>query len=92
MVVHQVVSETTPYQIQKKFYILGKFLLRKSYELVDAALMDDGTLCATYRGTNSFNAVITENKAIAKNLKIVEWNRFCAGKSGTDMKYAQQAL
>ena len=31
MVVHQVVSETTPYQIQKKFYILGKFLLRKSY-------------------------------------------------------------
>ena len=32
MVVHQVVSETTPYQIQKKFYILGKFLLRKSYE------------------------------------------------------------
>ena len=63
-----------------------------SFELVDAALMDDGTLCATYRGTNSFNAVITENKAIAKNLKIVEWNRFCAGKSGTDMKYTQQAL
>ena len=33
MVVHQVVSETTPYQIQKKFYILGKFLLRKSYKI-----------------------------------------------------------
>ena len=31
MVVHQVVSETTPYQIQKKFDIPGKFLLRKSY-------------------------------------------------------------
>ena len=35
MVVHQVVSETTPYQIQKKFYILGKFLLRKSYICAD---------------------------------------------------------
>ena len=63
-----------------------------SFELVDAVLMNDGTLCATYRGTNSFNAVVTESKAIAKDLKIVEWNRFCGGKSGTDMKYARQAL
>jgi surfactin synthase thioesterase subunit len=63
-----------------------------SFELVDAILMADGTLCASYRGTNSFNAVVTEHKAIAKNLKIVEWNHFCGGKSGTDMKYARQAL
>jgi len=63
-----------------------------SFEIVTAILMNDGTLCATYRGTNSFNAVITENKAVAKNLKIVGWNRFCGGKSGRDMKSAQYAL
>ncbi len=63
-----------------------------SFELVDAVLMNDSTLCATYRGTNSFNAVVTESKAIAKDLKIVEWSRFCRGKSGTDMQYARQAL
>lgn len=63
-----------------------------SFEIVSAILMNDGTLCATYRGTNSFNAVITENQAVAKNLKIVDWNRFCGGKSGRDMKYAKHAL
>ena len=63
-----------------------------SFELVEALLMDDGTLCAVYRGTNSFNAVVTENKAISKDPRVVDWNRFCAGKSGKDMKYARQAL
>ena len=63
-----------------------------TFELADVTLMDDGTLCAEYRGTNSFNAVVTENKAIAKDLRVVEWNRFCGGKSGKDMKYARQAL
>jgi hypothetical protein len=63
-----------------------------SFELVDAILLSDGTLCAVYRGTNSFNAVVTENKAIAKDLRVVDWNRFCGGKSGKDMKYARQAL
>jgi hypothetical protein len=63
-----------------------------SFELVDAVLMADGILCACYRGANSFNSVVTENKAIAKDLKIVEWNRFCGGKSGTDIKYARYAL
>jgi len=63
-----------------------------SFELVDALLMDDGTACVVYRGTNSFNAVVTENKAIGKDLRVVDWNRFCAGKSGKDMKYVRQAL
>lgn len=63
-----------------------------SFELVDATLMDDGTVCVVYRATNSFNAVVTENKAIAKDLRVVEWNRYCGGKSGKDMKYARQAL
>ena len=63
-----------------------------SFELVDALLMDDGTVCVVYRGTNSFNAVVTENKAIARDLRVVDWNRFCAGKSGKEMTYARQAL
>jgi hypothetical protein len=63
-----------------------------SFELVDAVLMDKGTLCVVYRGTNGFNAVVTENKAISKDLRAVEWNRFCAGKTGKDMTHARQAL
>lgn len=63
-----------------------------SFELTETLLMDDGTLCAVYRGTNSFNAVVTENKAISKDARFVEWNRYCAGKSGKDMKYARHAL
>lgn len=64
----------------------------KSFELVDATLMKDGTLCVTYRGTNSFNAIVTESKAIDKGAKIVDWNRFCANKTGIDMAYARHAL
>jgi hypothetical protein len=64
----------------------------KSFELVDAILMDDGTLCVTYRGTNSFNAVVTNSTAISKSMKVVDWNKFCSGKSGRDMKSAQYAL
>ena len=49
MVVHQVVSETTPYQIQKKFYILGKFLLRKSYKNIEGV----GSVKANFRTWSS---------------------------------------
>lgn len=63
-----------------------------SFELVEALLMDDGTVCVVYRGTNSFNAVVTENKAISKDSRVVDWDRYCGGKSGRDMKLARQAL
>lgn len=63
-----------------------------SFELVEALLMDDGTVCVVYRGTNSFNAVVTENKAISTDARVVDWNRYCGGKSGKDMKFARQAL
>jgi hypothetical protein len=63
-----------------------------SFELVKALLTDDGTVCVVYRGTNSFNAVVTENRAISKDARVVDWNRFCGGKSGKDMKFARQAL
>jgi hypothetical protein len=63
-----------------------------SFDLVEALLMPDGTLCVTYRGTNAFNAVLTKTSALSTDLKVVDWNRYCAGKTGTDMLYARRAL
>ena len=37
---------------------------------------------AEYRGTNGFNAIVTESKAVAKDFRIVAWSRYCAGTSG----------
>lgn len=36
----------------------------KSFELVQAARAADGAICAVYRGTNSFNAVVTERALV----------------------------
>jgi hypothetical protein len=63
-----------------------------SFELVSATLMSDGTLCAEYRGTNSFNAVVPGQTAITPAGTVVLWNKYCAGKSGRDFLYARQAL
>ncbi|MDO9100063.1 MAG: hypothetical protein Q7V53_04870, partial [Caldisericota bacterium] len=37
----------------------------KSFELVSAQMMDGDTLCITYRGTNSFNAVVTNHYVVS---------------------------
>lgn len=63
-----------------------------SFEFVDAGLVDKGALCLTYRGTNSFNAVITQQVAITRVLQKGEWNRDCAGRSITPMNYIRQAI
>jgi hypothetical protein len=64
-----------------------------SFELVEAIRMDDLALCITYRGTNSFNAVVTENKVLLKDWKTGEWNKSCSGKTGADVtKKVQRAL
>lgn len=63
-----------------------------SFELVTAARMDSGTLCVVYRGTNSFNAIITEQKAVKADLSFGDWNRHCGGKSGKDLTYIRQAI
>ena len=62
-----------------------------SFEFVDATLIGD-TVCIIYRGTNSFNAVITQHSAIRKDFKVGDWNKECAGKSGTDYSHAKYAL
>jgi hypothetical protein len=65
-----------------------------SFTLVDAVKMSDGNLCITYRGTNSFNAIATENAVIDSKMVIrtdsKSWNKRCGGKSGeryTHIKY-----
>lgn len=63
-----------------------------SFELVSAGRLSDGTLCATYRGTNSFNAVTTEYMAITAAGAYADYNVACAGKSGQDLSHIRHAL
>lgn len=63
-----------------------------SFELVDAIYMKDGTVCVTYRGTNSFNAVVTQTTGIDTKNKQVSWNAKCGGKTGTNYNHARAAL
>lgn len=58
-----------------------------SFELVSATLMPDDAVCLVYRGTNSFNAIITEQATamgavVSKSSN--QWNKYCAGQSGKD--------
>jgi len=55
-----------------------------SFEVVQAGMTDAGSICVTYRATNSFNAVVTEYQAINKDNKIGDWNKLCAGKTISD--------
>lgn len=57
----------------------------RSFELVDLVyLSQTDTACIVYRGTNSFNAIVTENKALSADGRLLDWNGYCAGKSGSD--------
>lgn len=63
-----------------------------SFELVQAGRLDNGTLCVIYRGTNSFNAIVTEQKAVLANGTIGDWNKNCGGKRGEDVSRVKHAL
>ncbi len=63
-----------------------------SFELVDGLYMADGTVCLTYRGTNSFNAVVTQQTGIDPKNKVVDWNGRCGGKTGTSYAHARAAF
>lgn len=63
-----------------------------SFDLVDVTKMDDGSLCVTYRGTNSFNAITTEHVVILSNAQIGSWSKSCAGKSGSDLTRIKYAI
>lgn len=66
-----------------------------SFELVSAQMTREGSLCVTYRATNSFNAVITGMYAITDQEasdKPEAWNRLCTGRDGKDYMHARFAL
>jgi len=66
-----------------------------SFELVDFIRTPANSLCITYRGTNSFNAITTQNHVINDNTNSAsaqDWNNHCAGRSGKDVSKARHAL
>lgn len=66
-----------------------------SFNLTSAILMADGSICYEYRATNSFNAVVPEVFVVTKTTasqKASDWNKFCAGKSGTDYTHIKHFL
>lgn len=64
----------------------------KSFELVSAGLVDGGALCLIYRGTNGFNAVVTQEAAVKRNGKLGAWNKDCAGKPVKDVASIRYAM
>ncbi len=66
-----------------------------SFELVEADLADNGTLCVKYRATNSFNAVTTSIYAVNSTMasdKVADWNKHCTGVPLRDFKHARHAI
>jgi hypothetical protein len=58
----------------------------ESFELLGAAIID-GNICYEYRARNSFNDRTSGHYVISKkghSSSAKDWNRYCAGKSGTD--------
>ena len=74
----------------------------KSFDLETAIELPDGTLCVTYRATNSFNAIVPGQAVLSLKGNSVmsddrekfpaRWNATCAKKSGKDIAYIRQAL
>lgn len=66
-----------------------------SFELVEALFMQGPAICITYRSTNSFNAIVTDNYVVTEKVSSSNadaWNRHCAGKTGTSYRHARGAL
>lgn len=66
-----------------------------SFELVSIDRVQGPALCIVYRGTNSFNAIITSQHVISDTVnssKADAWNSHCAGRSGTSFMHARHAM
>ena len=55
-----------------------------SFEMVSAGVVPGKSLCLTYRGTNSFNAITTEHISVSRDMKKGDWGKDCAGHSVPD--------
>lgn len=62
-----------------------------SFELVSLVVMADKSECLVFRARNSFNAIVTDQRAFL-NGKSVDWNKHCGGKTGDDYSHARQAI
>lgn len=66
-----------------------------SFKLTSAILLASGTVCYSYSGTNSFNAVVPGYAAMVKDtLQTSEtaWQTHCNGKTGESFGHARYAL
>lgn len=63
-----------------------------SFELVNVTRLADTTLCVSYRGTNSFNAIVTEHKAISPAGRLLDYSDTCNGKSGQNHTHIKRLL
>lgn len=59
-----------------------------SFEFVSARLYPFGALCLTYRATNSFNAVTTEQMAVTRGLARGDWFKECVKPGSTNFPEA----
>ena len=63
-----------------------------SLDVKGAGIVPGGSICVEYRASNSFNAIVLERAAFDPKGAVGDWNRLCAGKSGTDYTHARRAL
>jgi hypothetical protein len=76
-------------------WIKGSMKNPASFELVSALMIGHDVVCYKYRGTNSFNAIVPNYRVITNTVNSgsdKDWNRYCAGKPGTDYSYASHAM
>lgn len=76
-------------------YIKGEMKNPKSFALVSAKMLPGQTVCVEYRGTNSFNAVVTSRYVMSNTVSSASaeaWSSHCAGRAGTDFSAARHAM
>ena len=56
-----------------------------SFELIHAMVIDGGAVCITYRGKNSYGAIVVNETAMTRAMAPGDWNKHCGGKRGTDV-------
>lgn len=67
----------------------------KSFKLESAIRMASGAMCYEYRATNSFNATVPGRAVFLSGVgssNAADWNKHCAGKTGTNYTHARQAI
>lgn len=73
-----------------------------SFKVEDATELVDGTICISYRATNSFNAIVPGHAVVPLSGAIVtsddkgrfaaRWNATCAKKAGRNIRHIRAAL